>query len=104
MHCIKPHWLIVAMLLMSPSAMATVDGERAELKLIQRHIQKLYYLIDRAEQEADVRQSHQFYYDALRADLADIESGINIYLNPSRAGAKPIRPLSGDYLLGQGDE
>ena len=104
MHRITPHWLIVAMLLISPTAMATVDGERAELKLIQRHIQKLYYLIDRAEQEAEIRQPHQFYYDALRTDLADIESGIDLYLNPARVGAKPVRPLSGDYVVGPTDE
>ncbi|MEZ9997910.1 RAQPRD family integrative conjugative element protein [Vibrio sp. 10N.261.46.A3] len=83
--------------LLATSAWASAEGERAELELVQAHLGKLHYLIDKAEQEADYRIEHQFHYDALRADLADIESGIAVYLSPERSEARPLRPLSGDY-------
>ncbi|MFA0055698.1 integrative conjugative element protein, RAQPRD family [Vibrio echinoideorum] len=100
----KRCFLSVLLVVCAPQAMASVEGERAQLSLIQAHLTKLHYLIDRAKQEADYRVTHQFNYDALRADLVDIESGIAVYLSPEREEARPLRPLSGDYTVRGQDE
>ncbi|GLO64065.1 hypothetical protein MACH09_45730 [Vibrio sp. MACH09] len=85
-------------LLITAPAFASVESERDELILIQAHIDKLNYLIRRAEREADYRITRHFNYSALRADLRDIQSGIDVYLNPERLEPRPITPIGGDYI------
>ncbi|GEK15398.1 integrative conjugative element protein, RAQPRD family [Aliivibrio fischeri] len=90
-----------AMLLASLPVSASVEGEKQELALIQAHLDKLDYLITRAEREADYRALRQFEYGALKSDLRQIQAGIDDYLHPERAAPRPVTPLGGDYVQRQ---
>ncbi len=85
-------------LLASVPVKASVEGEQQELALIQAHLDKLDYLIHRAEREADYRSLRQFDYAALKSDIRQLQAGIDDYLHPERAKPKPVTPLGGDYV------
>ncbi|EGU41184.1 hypothetical protein VII00023_06127 [Vibrio ichthyoenteri ATCC 700023] len=85
-------------LLASLPVNASVEGEKQELALIQAHLDKLDYLIARAEREADYRSLRQFEYGALKSDIRQIQAGIDDYLHPERAVPRPVTPLGGDYV------
>ncbi|RJX68666.1 hypothetical protein DZ860_16870 [Vibrio sinensis] len=90
--------LLSIALLASLPASASVESEKQELALIQAHLDKLDYLIARAEREADYRALRQFEYGALKSDIRQIQAGIDDYLHPDRAVPRPVTPLGGDYV------
>ena len=89
--------LCVALLVSMPT-IASVEGEQQELALIQAHLDKLDYLISRAEREADHRHLRQFDYGAFKSDVRQIQAGISDYVHPERALPRPVTPLGGDYV------
>lgn len=93
----KTLWLMLCFIALPASA--DRESEHQELHLLLNQLDKLDYLITRAEREADYRLNRQFDYDALRLDVRTIQSGIHVYLNPKRQEPTPIEPISGDYLL-----
>ncbi len=96
--------ILLPLCLLTFSAQADVESEHQELNLLLSQLDKLDYLITRAEREADYRVRRQFDYHALRSDLRSIQSGIHVYLTPERAEPNPITPISGDYVQASSHE
>jgi len=73
--------------------------ERSDLSLMQRHIDALELLADRAHSSATGtdRVRYRFDYSRLTADLERVRHGINNYLSPSRAQPADLVELAGDY-------
>lgn len=73
--------------------------ERSDLGLMQRHIDTIELLADRARFSATStdRVRYRFDYARLTADLERVRHGINNYLSPSRAQPADEVELAGDY-------
>lgn len=100
MYPVRPGLLLLTtMLLCGVAQAASVDNEKRELAAINDQFGKLEFLVQRAERNADYRQSRQFDYQSLRSDIRDIQSGIDAYLNPTRPEPLPVQPLGGDYIM-----
>ncbi|PSU45754.1 hypothetical protein C9J12_21160 [Photobacterium frigidiphilum] len=91
-------WLLILMSCGLAQA-ASIDDEKRELAAINDQFGKLEYLVQRAERNADYRQSRQFDYHSLRSDIRDVQSGIDAYLNPTRPEPASVQPLGGDYIM-----
>lgn len=93
--------LITAMtagtILLSITAHADSDGERAALTRLVHELAVLEPLIREAQAQADRDARIQFQYDWLQADLARVHSGIQEHINNPRAEPRQVTPLRGDY-------
>ncbi len=92
---------VIAAALMATSALATAapaNGwqEREQLELIRKQLQAVHAAVAQAEVVADPSRRLRFDYDALKADLTEIEVGIEHYLTTPMEPAE-INDLSTNY-------
>ncbi|MFK0270512.1 integrative conjugative element protein, RAQPRD family [Pseudomonas asiatica] len=85
--------------LVALTAAAQDVRERSDLGLMQRQIDALELLADRARNSTTDtdRVRYRFDYPKLTADLERVRHGISNYLSPSRAQPADLVELAGDY-------
>lgn len=95
---LSPYPLLIACLIAFTAAAEDVR-ERSDLGLVQRQIDAINLLADRAHSSATGtdRVRYRFDYARLTADLERVRHGISNYLSPSRAQPTDLVELSGDY-------
>jgi len=91
-------FLLLAMVL--PSAVfaeAAIQGQ--ELAAALRQLDALERLVQHSEANTPVAAGARYHFDypRLLADLAQVRTGIQAYLSPSRAQPRDLTELSGDY-------
>ena len=94
----SPYALLIVCLV-ALTAVAQDGRERSDFGLMQRQIDALELLADRARTGATDtdRVRYRFDYPRLTADLERVRHGINKYLSPSRAQPADLVELTGDY-------
>jgi len=90
--------LLLAMAL-PPAALAEAGLQRQELAAALRQLDGLERLIRHNEANTPVIAGERYHldYSRLLDDLAQVRTGINTYLAPSRAQPRDLTELSGDY-------
>ncbi|WP_201162250.1 integrative conjugative element protein, RAQPRD family [Pseudomonas sp. S60] len=94
----SPYPLLVVCLVALTAAAQDVR-ERSDLRLMQRQIDAIELLADRAHSSATGtdRVRYRFDYPRLTADLERVRHGISNYLSPSRAQPTDLVELTVDY-------
>ncbi|MFJ2982686.1 MULTISPECIES: RAQPRD family integrative conjugative element protein [unclassified Pseudomonas] len=95
---LSPYPLLITCLVALTTA--AQDGrEHSDLGLVQRQLDAIELLADRARSSATAtdRVRYRFDYPRLTADLERVRHGINNYLSPSRAQPADLVELTGDY-------
>lgn len=95
---LSPYPLLI-ICLVDVTAAAQDVRERSDLGLMQRQIDAIELLADRAHSSATATDQvrYRFDYPRLTADLQRIRHGISNYLSPSRAQPADLVELAGDY-------
>jgi len=90
--------VLLAMML-SPVALAGTEIQRQELAATLRQLDALERLVRHSEANTPVITGARYHFDypRLLADLAQVRTGIQTYLAPSRAQPRDLAELSGDY-------
>jgi len=90
--------LLLAMVLPS-AAFAEAMIQRQELVAALRQLDGLERLVRHSEANTPVVAGERYHFDypRLLADLAQVRTGIQIYLAPSRAQPRDLSEMSGDY-------
>jgi len=90
--------LLLAMVLPS-AAFAEAAIQRQELAAALRQLDGLERLVRHSEANTPVIAGERYHFDypRLLADLAQVRTGIQTYLAPSRAQPRDLTELSGDY-------
>jgi len=90
--------LLLAMVL-PPAALAEAGLQRQELAAALRQLDGLERLVRDSEANSPVSVGERCHFDypRLLADLAQVRTGIQTYLAPSRAQPRDLTELSGDY-------
>ncbi len=89
--------LAIVVALAASDVNADAHGEREALARVVHELDALKPLIDAAEAEANPDARVRFRYDWLRADLRQIESGIQDHIDAPRVEPRAFPPLRGDY-------
>ena len=87
----------VVLALVSSHAAADAQDEREILARVVNELEALEPLLDAAEAEANPDARVRFRYDWLRADLRQIQSGIQEHIDAPRVEPRTFPPLRGDY-------
>ncbi|WP_085663830.1 MULTISPECIES: RAQPRD family integrative conjugative element protein [unclassified Pseudomonas] len=98
---LSPYPLLI-ICLVAVTAAAQDVRERSDLGLMQRQIDAIALLADRARSSATGttgtdRDRYRFDYSRLIEDLERVRHGINNYLSPSRAQPADLVELAGNY-------
>ncbi|PVZ36897.1 RAQPRD family integrative conjugative element protein [Pseudomonas sp. CC120222-01a] len=95
---LSPYPLLITYLVALTAAAQDVH-ERLDLGLLQRQIDAIELLADRARSSATGTDQvrYRFDYPRLTADLERVRHGISKYLSPSRAQPADLVELTGDY-------
>lgn len=95
---LSPYPLLITCLVALTAAAQDVR-ERSDLGLMQRQIDAIELLADRAHCSATGtdRVRYRFDYARLTEDLERVRHGISNYLSPSRAQPADLVELAGDY-------
>jgi len=90
--------LLLAMVLPS-AAFAEAAIQRQELVAALRQLDALERLVLQSEANTPVAAGERYHFDypRLLADLAQVRTGIQTYLAPSRAQPRDLTELSSDY-------
>jgi len=90
--------LLLAMMLPT-AALAEAAHQRQELAAALRQLDGLERLVRHSEANTSVAAGERYHFDypRLLADLAQVRTGIQTYLAPSRAQPRDLTELSGDY-------
>jgi len=90
--------LLLAMVL-SSAALAEAAHQRQELAAALRQLDGLERLVRHSEANMPVIAGERYHFDypRLLADLAQVRTGIQTYLVPSRAQPRDLSEVSGDY-------
>jgi len=83
-----------------PTAVLAETGlQRQELAAAMRQLGALERLIRHSEANTPIAAGERYYFDypRLLADLAQVRTGVQAYLTPSRAQPRDVSELSGDY-------
>jgi len=90
--------VLLAMML-SPAAQAEAAHQRQELAAALRQLDGLERLVRHSEANTLVISGERYHFDypRLLADLAQVRTGIQTWLAPSRAQPRDLAELSGDY-------
>jgi len=80
-------------------ALAEAAHQRQELVAALRQLDGLERLVRHSEANTPVAAGERYHFDypRLLADLAQVRTGIQTYLAPSRAQPRDLTELSGDY-------
>ena len=89
--------LALVLALASNHASADAQNEREVLARLVNELEALEPLLDAAEAEANPDARVRFRYDWLRADLRQIESGIQDHIEAPHVEPRTFPPLRGDY-------
>ncbi len=89
--------LVISLCLITITATADSDGERAALARLIHELEALAPLIQEAAANAEPDSRIRFQYDWLRQDLARVRMGIAEHINAPRAEPRKVPPLKGDY-------
>lgn len=84
--------------ILSVSALAVTDQERAELKRLHTELKALLLIIDTAERAGNDNDRRQINYQQLRNDLDIILNGIDDAVNAKRREPRSLPSLEGSYL------
>lgn len=92
-------YLLLMTCLVSLTVAAQDGRERSDLGLMQRQLDAIERLADRARSTAtdNDRVRYRFDFPRLTADLERVRHGISNYLSPSRAQPADLVEVSGDY-------
>jgi len=84
---------------LSPAAFAEAAIQRQELAAALRQLDALERLVQHSEANTPVIAGERYHFDypRLLSDLAQVRTGIQTYLAPSRAQPRDLTELSGDY-------
>ncbi|MFP5425018.1 MAG: RAQPRD family integrative conjugative element protein [Gammaproteobacteria bacterium] len=95
---LSPYPLLI-ICLVAVTAAAQDGRERSDLGLMQRQINAIELLANRARSSATGTDQVRYRFDYLRltADLERVRHGISNYLSPSRAQPADLVELAGDY-------
>jgi len=94
---LSPYPLLITCLVALTAAAQDVR-ERSDLGLMQRQIDAIELLADRAHSSTTTdRVRYRFDYARLTEDLERVRHGISHYLSPSRAQPADLVELAGDY-------
>ena len=95
---LSPYPLLITCLV-ALTATAHDGREHSDLGLMQRQIDSLEILADRASSSVTDTDPVRYRFDYLRltADLERVRHGISNYLSPSRAQPADLVELTGDY-------
>lgn len=95
---LSPYPLLI-ICLVAVTAAAQDVRERSDFGLMQRQIDALEQLADRARSGGTGTDQvrYRFDYPRLTADLERVRQGISNYLSPSRAQPADMVELTGDY-------
>jgi len=94
---------VLLMMALSPMALAEALAEaahqRQELAAALRQLDALERLVQHSAANTPVIAGERYHFDypRLLADLAQVRSGIQTWLAPSRAQPRDLTDLSGDY-------
>ena len=89
--------LAIVVALAASDVNADAHSERDALARVVHELDLLKPLIDAAEAEANPDARVRFRYDWLRADLRQVESGIQDHIDAPRVEPRAFPPLGGDY-------
>jgi len=89
--------LAIVLALVAIGVDADAHSEREALARVVNELDALKPLIDAAEAEANPDARVRFRYDWLRADLRQIESGIQDHIDAPRVEPRAFPALRGDY-------
>lgn len=89
--------LAVTLGLAASEANADAHSERDALARVIHELDALKPLIDAAEADANPDVRVRFRYDWLRADLRQVQSGIQDHIDAPRVEPGAFPPLRGDY-------
>ena len=94
-----PKYLTFALLslVLSGTAQADPEGERAALARLVHELQALEPLIQEAQAQANSDTRIRFQYDWLRQDLARVRLGIEAHINAPQGEPRKVTPLRGHY-------
>jgi RAQPRD family integrative conjugative element protein len=90
-------WLTIVLAFAASQVNADAHSERDALARVVNELVALKPLIDAAEAEANPDARVRFRYDWLRADLRQVESGIQDHVDAPRVEPRAFPPLRGDY-------
>ena len=83
--------------LVSSHAAADAQDEREILARVINELEALEPLLDAAESAANPDARVRFRYDWLRADLRQVQSGVQDHIDAPRVEPRTFPPLRGDY-------
>jgi RAQPRD family integrative conjugative element protein len=89
--------LAIVLVFVASEVSADAHSERDALARVVNELDALKPLIDAAEAEANSDARVRFRYDWLRADLRQVESGIQDHVDAPRVEPRAFPPLRGDY-------
>ncbi len=89
--------LVISLSLISITATADSDGERAAMARLIHELETLTPLIQEAAAQAEPDTRIRFQYDWLRQDLARVRMGIAEHINAPRTEPRKVPPLKSDY-------
>ena len=87
----------VVLALVSSHAAADAQDEREILARVVNELEVLEPLLDAAESAANPDARVQFRYDWLRADLRQVQNGVQDHIDAPRVEPRTFPPLRGDY-------
>jgi RAQPRD family integrative conjugative element protein len=100
-HCLMASAFAFLILSAAP-VYADTDLENAALARIVNVLNSVSPLIDEAERQQDKTARVQFQYQALRADINKIKTGIEQKLQTTSIEPRVVLPIQGDYLKQKG--
>lgn len=93
----------VSLLLITTHALADNSQMNTTLERINQLLNQVNPLVNLAQSQEDKEARVKFQFDALRSDIARIQSGIVQAINRPTIQPRIVEPLAGDYLSTQND-
>ncbi len=97
--CIKSS-IVIVLLTIGSMSMANTAQMHTTLARINHLLAQIYPLINLAQQQQDPHERVLIKFDALRHDIARIQTGIAHIINRPSIQPREVIPLTGDYLPG----
>ena len=88
---------IAFILSLSASAFADNTISRVYLARVNALLERTHMLIQKAQENADVKTSEQFNYPALESDINQIQDGITNYINQIQINPNQLIPINANF-------